>query len=771
MRTVKAVVSLIVFLYSMSLPAQELEVGEWRTHFSAGPVHEIVVRGDDVMGRMQNGMLCWNTYDGNVYWMDKTRGLSTTSLSSVLYNSTYDAVVVGYEDGTIDLVYPYGVKKIGDLADKPMSGEKKILDMVSNGRYVYMGTGFGVLLMDLAKEEIRESYFIGQNNAPLAVSSIAIDQENIYAVTENGLKMASLGSPNLNDFNAWKTLDNREPVKYCDSRDGEAFFFSDTAVLILNADTSMEEVYVCPSGSVLVSHSLGKDNLALLVRDTLGKQVGLVLLSSQGNVEGKFEVSPWAVSLHLTGNTAYVGTSAGELIRYTLKDGKSTQIKVQGPLSNDCFDLSIGDHTLMMVAGGYTSYYAPEVIPFELNIYDGENWKSLDQSDMDKAGFPYTVSSLTKAIGKPGDPAHIFAASSRAGLVEIRPDGKIIWHNPENSPLMNNNADYADCRIFGLDFDAQGNLWVLNAYADKALHKMNSQGQWEDSYDLKGTGESITRLNSLLVDYWQQKWVLYGNTGVGIYRTDGSSIEGLVVDLNEGNDLQTSHVYCMVEDDLGHMWFGTNRGVKVIDQHARMFEDPVGNKSSIHAKTVKVPRDGYLINLLGTDQVNAIAVDGANRKWLGTASNGVFLVSSDGMEEIHHFTSENSPLLSNTIIDIVVDDQSGEVFFGTDKGLISYRGTATRTEGNPEGQAIAYPNPVRPDYYGYINIKGLPNNSIVKITDAQGGLVYQGKATGGQLSWNGKNMHGLRPHSGVLFVYACGEDGSQAVVCKIFYIR
>lgn len=774
-RKASAIFFFFLLISPLTLLAQPLEVGQWRTHFALGSILDIFERGDEIWAVKPTGAMLWDAYEGTVDMLDRTKGLSGTGISAAAYSSIYNLVLLGYENGNIDFVYPYDVYTITDISDKITSGGKSILSIDVDGRYAYLGTSFGVVELDLAKEEIKSSYFIGKDNAYVKVESVVVNDSLIYALTDEGLKVARKGAPNLNDFNAWLALtDSSVDANECVLNGEDVFLIRDFDVCRLVGKGNFPVFY--DERDCRISTATTKDDLLVLgLFDTLSNTGKLIALDSQGTRVWTMPLpqSKEASAVQVVGNIISIGTTSGEMFQYEWNKGYMTGIKTTGPLSDSYFRLYYGGHSIVAVSGGYTSYFAPVTVPFELSAFDSEKekWTLYDRFYLMEKGIPEAFSSSCKAVEVPGKPGHFFAASSHYGLLEITENGDCILYTPENSPLEYNTANQSDCRIFDLDFDAQGNLWVLNNYAEHGLHMMDADGNWRYSYDLRGLGFGMNRMNSLLIDYWQQKWILFGNADVGIFKTDGSSITGLKVDLNAGNDLLTSTVFCMIEDDLGHMWFGTDRGVKVIDQHARMFEAPVGNVSSIHAKTVQVPRDGFLINLLGTDQVKAIAVDGANRKWLGTGSNGVYLVSSDGMEEIAHFTMENSPLLSNSIIDIEVDDRTGEVFFATDKGLISYRGTATRTQGEPKGQVIAFPNPVRPDYFGYINIKGLPNNSIVKITDAQGGLIFQGKATGGQLSWDGKNMHGLRPHSGVLFVYACGEDGSQAVVCKIFYIR
>ena len=209
-------------------------------------------------------------------------------------------------------------------------------------------------------------------------------------------------------------------------------------------------------------------------------------------------------------------------------------------------------------------------------------------------------------------------------------------------------------------------------------------------------------------------------------------------------------------------------GVAVFYSPDRVFEDG----ANYDAQQILVPRNdgsGLADILLETEVVTAITIDGANRKWIGTERAGTFLLSPDGIEELAHFTEDNSPLLSNNVNSITINSD-GEVFFGTASGIISYRGTATPppTSGS---DVYAYPNPVRENYTGLIAIKGLANNSIVKITDSYGNLAYQTVSEGGQAVWDGYNFDGHRAATGVYFVFATTDDGSEKVVTKILMIR
>ena len=159
-------------------------------------------------------------------------------------------------------------------------------------------------------------------------------------------------------------------------------------------------------------------------------------------------------------------------------------------------------------------------------------------------------------------------------------------------------------------------------------------------------------------------------------------------------------------------------------------------------------------------------------KWIGTPGDGIYLISSDNIHQLKHFTTNNSKLLSNNIESLTMNEETGELFIGTDNGLCSYMSDATTAgEGMTKNSVYAYPNPVRPDYMGAITITGLDERADVKITTSNGALVNTGKASNGEYKWYGLDRNGKRVASGVYMVEIATEEGSKGVVCKIAIIN
>lgn len=777
MKIHKPGISLLAFFFCIQLLlAENVEVGRWRTHFAPSAIGKIVQRHDEVFALISQELVCLDTRDNRIWELNKVHGLSGTDLSTAAYSPLHDILLVGYTDGRLDFVYGNNdVFTIYDIANKSISGSKAIRHICINGRYAYLSMAFGVIVVDLQKQEIKETYFIGADNSSLQVNGAIVFQDRIYAATELGLKSAGLSSANLNDYAAWKTdtLFGGGEVLFVTEAFGRLMVGNGRRIysgsgesgwkVFWEPENEEEEISVLEGSSRHLA--IGTNRLSAYGRVDVLDENGMEIFSTRDYSLRNVLACLW----HEDGSL-WIGTSIFDLQRHDMKTKQMQGYTFRGPASNACFELSSTGEGVTMAGGGFDEAYAPTSTSFGGGFFLRESWYAYTAGNLLLGGLDPGIRSVTQVLEDPFEISHLYFSSSLDGLVEMTSDNRWFLYNADNSPLQNNYINGADCRVFGMDFDRSGNLWMINAVSTEALVCKQRNGTWK-SYDLRGVGNSPDRSYRILVDYWDTKWVIFDDKELSVFKTDGNSIQALRVDLNEGNTLKTNNIFCFVEDQLGHVWIGTDRGVKVIDQHARMFDNPRGNYTSVQAKTIRVPKDGFLIELLNTDQVRAIAVDGANRKWLGTQGDGVYLVSADGMEEIHHFTAENSPLLSNNIIDIAVYDKTGEVFIGTDKGLIAYRGTATVTEGNPKDEARAFPNPVRPGYQGFINVRGLPQNAIVKITDTKGSLIYQGKATGGQISWDGYALNGKRPDSGVLFVFACTESGSQKLACKIFYVR
>jgi ligand-binding sensor domain-containing protein len=315
---------------------------------------------------------------------------------------------------------------------------------------------------------------------------------------------------------------------------------------------------------------------------------------------------------------------------------------------------------------------------------------------------------------------------------------------------------------------------MTNSNVAEPISVLKADGSWK-SFRVNNLISGYGALGDILVSSAGHKWVIIPR-GNGLFAMDDNmTIDDISDDIYEKvsvvdkyGKVITNDVYSFAEDHNGNLWLGTNQGVLVMYSPYRLFTDGI-----IYAQEILIPRNdgsGYADPLLGTQIVTSIEVDGANRKWLGTAGGGVYLVSEDGLEELVQFNETNSPLLSNAIRDICVDGVSGEVFFGTDKGIISYKGDALQGS-TAYNKVVVYPNPVRESYEGPVAIKGLVERTTVKITDMSGNLVFETESFGGQAIWDGKNLRGERVATGVYMIYLSNRDGTLAHVTKVLFIH
>ena len=229
--------------------------------------------------------------------------------------------------------------------------------------------------------------------------------------------------------------------------------------------------------------------------------------------------------------------------------------------------------------------------------------------------------------------------------------------------------------------------------------------------------------------------------------------------------LPTNEIFCIEEDIDGEVWVGTEQGIAVFYAPQSIF-----NSENFDAQQILITQDGNVQILLETEEVTCIEIDGANRKWVGTRGSGAFLFSPDGLEQIAHFTESNSPLLSNNVSDIALNQRNGEVFFATSLGISSYQGTATNFDQDIE-EITVFPNPIDPGYDGVITIDGLAYQSDVKIADLAGNAVFSGTSSGGRLVWDGTNFNGDKVSTGIYLVFASRDDGSATNVAKIAIVR
>lgn len=752
-------------------------VGEWKVYPSYWQATRNILADDRVYSLCDGNLLIYYPEDDEVQTLDCMNGLNGVHIACMAYSEEAARLVLVYDDGGIDLLSNDGtVTYLPDLRDKAMAG-KEMHSVSVYGQMAYLCTGFGMVELDMAEAVFRNTYRLGLN-----VNAMATDGDHFFLTTTGGVYAADR-SDNLFQTDNWKRINtSRFQEVYC--LNGRLVTRHSQGIYALNATTGAISRLVCA----------GSFDFLRLTDGRLywggASQIGWCGegLDKVHTLDGANE---WAdVSAH--GSTLWVSEGLQGLRRYAMDEG-GTPALAGGPVqpnspAHDLFYRMQWQGDRLLVAGGVNTISSIYYPPTAMYLQEGE-WTNLPPLTVADCPASYAsgirIANTTSLVQDPNDDTHFFAALHRNGLCEYR-DGKLTaFYHSENSPLQSILPDdakyynYVSCA--GLQYDAEGNLWMLCSETDTIVRVMRPDGRWVGLYynDIAGVSmcDDYLMHSSGLVFLNSRRTTRKGNRGFFCLDTRGTLdnvrddryiLRTSIVN-QDGTSYSPDEFYCLTEDLGGRVWCGTDVGLFVINEAERFFD------SDFRYEQVKIARDdgsGLADYLLNGVSVSCITVDGANRKWVGTHSNGLYLISADGTEQIHHFTAADSPLLSNGIQCVAVNPVNGLVMIGTDAGLCSYAGTATEAEPElDEDRVTVYPNPVRPDFNGTIVVRGLAMDSEVKILSPSGRLVYSGTSAGGTFSWDGRNARGRRMASGVYHVVASNAEGKKAIVTRIIFIR
>ncbi len=764
----------MVFLLSEESITAQIAIGQWRDHLSFKRALDVCEADDKIYCAGGSNLFSYNKLDGSIERYSKITGLSDIGVTKVAYDSKRKVLIIAYADANIDLIKDGKIINVADIKRKAILGSKSINHILVNDDLTYLSCGFGIVVLDLDKSEVKDTYYLANNNP--AVNELLIHNATLYAATSTGVYFASKNNPNLGNPANWKT----EPGLTAGSYNTLAIFAD--SLLVNKPSGSGGKIYIrslsnanwleYQSGAPTFRLKPYGDKLYIVfgygisVRDAGRNQVNYL-----GGAYGYPPCSPPKVCypkpLNVIvdkDNIVWLIDASFGLVQYPAPY-TFLYPSPSGPFTNNVYDMSFTNSNLWVAPGGHDDAWT--------NLYNQEGISSLIEEEWthkDGEG----LFDIFKVKQDPLNENRIYATSWFQGLAQYSAslDTPVVVYNSSNSSIKQWNLNPGFFGISGLDFDAQGNLWIANAYTSSLINVLKTDGKWR-AFNTAVVPELNGVLTGAIISTQSnQKWVLLPRQGGGILVFDDNGTLDNVTDdkikkLNYSagsGGMVGSEVFAIAEDKNGEIWVGTEKGINVFYSPSLVFSN-----ENFDAQQIKIEQDGNIQFLLETELVTAIAVDGANRKWVGTQNSGVYFMSSDGTQQISHFTSENSPLFSNNITSIAINPESGEVFIGTDLGIISYKSTAT--EGIESCDLFAYPNPVKDNYAGLIAIKGLTQDANVKITDVSGSLIYQTKALGGQAIWDGKNLQGVKAASGVYLVFSTSTDGAETCTTKILIVN
>ncbi|NVK03364.1 MAG: hypothetical protein HWD92_01015 [Flavobacteriia bacterium] len=758
---------LLVFTIS-TIWANAQTIGSWGDLYSYNRVTDIVRLPNEIyLCAAGRAMFTYDYANQEVAKFSKANGLNDVNVASLERDEESGLIVVGYENSNIDIIDGDQIINVSDIFDsEQFSGRRFINNIYIRNGIAYISTGFGVVELQIETQLIFDTWVIGDNNTPLEIYDIVFDdsRDSVWAATEDGIYKASTND-DLFFFESW-SKDERfqaESNGHIDVINGIVFASAEHG----NQDTLMMLEsglgwIPSPEQSVGSIEYLEVENNRLFVcftytaeeRSDNGQIIQLVSPGYGGNSGAlplcafKLEDERWFIGdvnrgLIFINNPSYI-----------------QRAKPLSPPSNRVHSLYSSRNGLVITAGDLNGVWAPSFIFDGFFRLQNESW------DVFSVGKTDTAHDIIQVLDDPLDENRFFAAGMGTGILEFRNDELYqLWDEAATGGVLQHvGQNVNDIRTGGMAFDEEGVLWVTASGSATSLASLDREGNWEAHSIGTFNGRDMKNIRVLENgDFWIQA----RNDGIYAVRPGNGPFQVQRLGAGEGNgDLANTYVFDFEEDLDGEVWIATGEGVMVHYSPDNLF----ATGRNYDAQSILILENGVYQRLLGSEEVTAVEVDGANNKWFGTSTGGVFYTSEDGLDEIYHFTKGNSPLPSNRIIDVSVNDEDGTVYIATDLGVVTFNGTATAGVESMEDITV-YPNPVRPGYMGPIAIRGLVQDAQVKITDVAGNLVFETRANGGQAIWMGNDLNGNRAATGVYMAYITDDLGENTEVVKILLVN
>ncbi len=754
MRKLQFIVLLLCTAFQ-AMAQQSIPIGQWRIHLPYNSVKQLVESPDLLYVVGELGFYSFHKVSGEIELYSKVNGFSDTEVAQLAYSDKHETLVIGYKNTNIDLLKKGTVINIQGILRKSIIGKKEINEISVFDDLAYVSTSFGVVVIDLLSEEIKDSYLnIGPGGTTLEIFSTAVFGDSLFLSSNTGIHGALISPQvNLSDFSSWGIIRSGESVRMLRTYNNRLYFVEDS-ILYAYANSTYSQI---EAGAKYDYRSLSIDHDKLVVC-----KYEEITVFDQGtvyrNVNERFK--DYAILDHQ--DNVWCGGFYTGMIKIT-PGGQQSSLKPQGPFGRTSFEMEGYGNQMWVSSGGHSTIYAPTFTNSGYYIFEKGKWTNRPTNPPELASM-YDFTSIE--INPNSD--EIWLGSHGTGLCRIK-NGQFV----ERFDAANNSSlSYADQTTFtyvlGLGIDSKENLWMTNYETPEALVVRYKDGSWE-SFNV---GEQ--RLGEMVVDEFDQKWMALereSSKGILVFKEDEEGVNTpdirVLTTNTNGGGLPNNTVNALVMDRDGEIWVGTETGLAIFYNPGLVF-DPTQRRNA-DAQQIIIDDGEDIGYLLGNEVINDIKIDGANRKWVAT-NNGAWLIKADGSEVLLHLTESNSPIPSNTVNCVGIEGVSGEVFFGTNGGIVSFRSDATDandTEANP----LVFPNPVHKDYDGPITITGLYEDATVKIADVAGRVVYEMIATGGTAVWDGRNFAGERPQTGVYLIFSSTKDDENALVSKLLIVR
>lgn len=752
----------LVLILSQSCWGQQKAIGKWQSFLPYNKANSVATNGNILFVACQSSFFTYNMLSKETSTYAKENGMSDIELSYIAHDPLTEYTVLAYTNSNIDLFKDQSFYNIPDIKLKNVTSDKTINHILIDDSKAYLSTGIGIIVLDLEKKEIKETYVFAKGATNITVRGLAVEANYFYAITDNGLYKIQKTDPRIQASSYWQLLDAKRQYNNVAVLKNKIYLSTTDSVFIWSNDTAQ---YIFSRAGNSIQHLDPLENELSILVYSLSSNSGksLVIRPSDNKIIDSVQSNSPRQSVQTNDGTIWIADDQKGMT------SKNENLVPNGPQDIGTYDIIAENGTYYIAHGSYDDKWNAAFPPNKngISIYKDQKWKSYNIFNFN----PFEKLNDAVRIAKDPKDQSIYIASQQEGLFYLKTDNTA--GQLKEGVFEPHIIDPSTYRLSGVAFDSENNLWVTQTNSPNELVARSAKdGNWY-KFALPLTRPRPFWSNGaagLIIDDINQKWFFSPVGGGVLVYNDNNTLDNpnddtyirLVSGKGMGN-LPDNNVQCIANDKKGTIWIGTSNGIGIINCPDRV------TFAECEAEIRVVQYDQFAGELFSGENVKTIAIDGANRKWIGTG-NGVWLISEDANTIIERFTKDNSPLPSNVIQTIKVDQISGEVLIGTDKGMVSYRSTAT-DGGVANKDVLIFPNPVTKNYRGTIAIKGLVNNADVRITDISGQLIFKTKALGGQAIWNGQDYTGRRPQSGVFLVFASNNDGTETYAGKLVFIN
>ena len=769
-------------LFACLAQAQNVPLGTWRIHLPFDNIKHVEAVGGRIFAASESGFFFCDAGNGHLQVLSKSDGFSENKISDLVYDAKLDVLAVAYESGNLDLLKNGNkIVNINTLKNLDLSGSHRINHILINKGYAYLSCDIGLVVVNIAKEEIYTSITgLGGGNAQIPVFATALLDNMLYLATSQGIKVID-SRKNLQDYTLYSTY-NFIPSLPAGSYKGAYVGVVNGTVYAWNGSTGfytkngnnswtgLDLPVFRNAGSAINSLKISADTLLVCSGDSVVK---IRLGSSPGKTVFRDTALIKAANNAVTDQNGRLWVADGVNGLAGTLNGTMRSFPIKGPSTDKPFRLYSYADKVACLPGGYyyQSYFAGLGYNSGVSVFDAEGWNTYGPVQT-KSWPKNAASDFCDACYVPSEDA-LYISSYNNGIVKMKPGGlfESITQDSIGTPFIPVATTFHSLRNSSARVDNNGNVWYSVVTSPHPLVCQNLQtGKWSyipnpdksAPYDDQATDFPAEMVITPNNDKWVRLYPKFGNT-VWVVR---DSITSKLLSTTSGfGKLPGNTVSDIALDGDGSVWLATDKGLCVFYSPSSIFDtDSPDASTPIY--------DGRPV--LESEVLTALAIDGGGRKWVGTSNNGLWLFNKDITKAVAYFNTDNSPLPSNSITDITINQVTGEVFIATPEGLVSYRSSGTGDAANPAVEctdAHVFPNPVRPGYTGQVAITGITGNSNVKITDVAGRLAYEGTATGSTFTWNLKDYNGTDARTGVYYAFISAPDGTGTCIVNFAVIR